>query len=512
VTVRVRLAAALVVVLLSGGCTAADPGPDPSPAVPASPAASDSADARGPLDRFYRQTVTWQACRGSFECATIEVPLDYGDPAGTTLSVALLRTPATDDARRIGSLLVNPGGPGVSGVAYAQAADVITSAAVRAGYDVVGFDPRGVGASEPLDCVTDAQLNESFDTGDSTPDTPAEVAELLAGSREYRDGCSERSPDLLAHVGTQDVARDLDVVRAVLGDERLTYLGKSYGTSIGVEYARQFPDRVGRMVLDGAVDPTLSDADVLLGQAAGFELALSRFVADCLQQECPLGSTAAEVLGVVEQVLERTDDSPLPTDTRPLTQVLATYGILFPLYLPPDQGYPVLQAGLLAAREGDGTVLLQVADTYLGRNPDGSFDTNQWDAFTPISCLDRPGTASVADVEEAMPAFLAASPRFGEGLAWGLLGCTDWPVASAGLPGPVRASGAPPILVVGTTGDPATPFEWSQALADQLESGVLLTYDGTPHTAYRKGSSCIDDAVDAYLLEGTVPPGDQVCR
>lgn len=287
---RSLLALVLLAVPLAG-CSSADLAPAGTPAE-TSPPSADATDAGSPapeLDRFYAQPVVWEECRDDMECATLQVPLDYGNPDGATIELALLRSPATDPSRRVGSLVVNPGGPGASGIDYAAAASLVVNPDVRARYDVVGFDPRGVGDSTPLDCVDDAQLDESFSSSDASPDTPAEVDDLLAGSAELRSGCEQRSGDLLPHVGTQDVARDLDVLRAVLGDERLTYLGKSYGTSIGTEYARQFPARSGRLVLDGAIDPTLDEKAVLLGQAEGFELALSRFVDDCLTAGCALG-------------------------------------------------------------------------------------------------------------------------------------------------------------------------------------------------------------------------------
>ncbi len=489
----------------------------PEPMTPATPTSSSGdpdvvGDVAAGLERFYTQQVAWQPCRTGAQCATVQVPLDYDQPTGPTVDLALLRVPARDQPARLGSLVVNPGGPGVSAQYYAAAADQIVSPAVRDVYDVVGMDPRGVGGSTPLDCVDGAELDASLAI-DATPDTEGEVATFLEGVGEFAAGCEARSPDLLAHVGTTDVARDLDVVRAVLGDERLSYLGKSYGTSIGTEYARQFPQRVGRLVLDGAVDPALSDADVLLGQAEGFDLALSRFAGDCVERGCSLGTTTEQVVDVVADILATTDDRPLPTGTdRPLTQTLATYGVIYPLYLRPDDGYPVLESALQAARDGDGSLLLRIADLYLLRGPDGTYQTNQWDAFTPISCLDRPGSATVADVQAVLPQFEAASPLFGEGQAWGLLSCSQWPVPSDGLPAPVAAAGAAPILVVGTTGDPATPYAWAQGLAAQLDSGVLLTYEGTPHTAYRKGSACIDTAVDTYLVQGTTPDEGTTCQ
>jgi pimeloyl-ACP methyl ester carboxylesterase len=507
---RRRLVLALLPLLMAGCSPVGSAAPQPTPPPPASPARTGEAAA--PLARFYDQRLDWTPCRGEYTCARVEVPLDYDNPAGPTIELALLKVPASDPGRRLGSLLVNPGGPGVSALDYAQAADQVVSPAVRAVYDVVGLDPRGVGESTPLDCVTDEQFNASLDEGDPTPDTPAEVQAFVASVQEFGAGCEQRSPALTPHVGTVDVARDVDIVRAALGEERLTMLGKSYGTSIAAEYARQFPQRVGRLVLDGAVDPTLTDEDVLLGQAQGFELAYSRFAQACLSSGCSLGDSERQVQQAAQRVLALAERSPLPTTGRPLTEALATYGIAYPLYFPPQQGYPLLEAALQQALQGDGTALLQIADAYLLREPDGSLATNQWDAFTPISCLDRPGQSSVADVQQALPKFREASPIFGDSLAWGLLACLDWPVESEGLPSPVAASGAPPIVVVGTTGDAATPYAWAQGLADQLDSGVLLTYEGTPHTAYRKGSTCIDDAVDTYLLTGEPPADGTTCR
>lgn len=502
-TVARSAAAVAGAALMLGGCVASGDDPPASSASTPGPAATALAVPAG-LEPFYDQELSWSACDGG-ECATLEVPLDYGDPSGRTIEVELLRVPAKNQADREGSLVVNPGGPGSSGVDFAKAADAIVSPQVREVYDVVGFDPRGVGRSTPVECVTDAQLDASFSEGDPTPETPQEIADLVDGTVEFREGCRSMSADMIAHVGTDDVARDLDVLRSALGEQRLTYLGKSYGTSIGAEYADQFGDRVGRLVLDGVLAPGLTQTDVVLGQARGFELALSRFAQSCVEGSCPLGSSRADVLDAVSRVMDTADDEPIPTSTRPLTQALAFYGILGPLYWPADQGYPLLQSALAQALDGDGSALLRLADTYLQRSPDGTFPNNQWDVFTPVTCLDRPGDATPADVQALLPEFEQASPRFGELLAWGLLSCTDWPVPSDGLAAPVPAPDAPPILVVGTTGDPATPYEWAVDLADQLDGGVLLTFDSTPHTAYRKGSACIDSAVDAYLLDGAVP-------
>lgn len=499
--------------LLVAGCTADDAQAD-SPASPeASPTtpAAQTPTLEPELAALYSQSVTWQPCRGDFECATVQVPLDYSDPSGERLEIALLRSPATSPGRRVGSLLVNPGGPGGSGVDFATV-DTAASPALRQVYDIVGFDPRGVGLSSPVECVTDAELDETLNEGDATPDTPEEVAEALDGQQEFVTNCRERAGDLLPHVGTPNVARDLDIIRAALGDERLTYLGTSYGTTIGLEYAREFPTRVGRMVLDAALDPTRGWPELQLEQTAGLDTSLRRFAEWCVATGCSLGTTTQQVLAVVDRVLEATDAEPLPTESRPLTQVLAFYGIIAPLYSPPDQGFPVLEVALAQADAGDGSTLLTLADLQLRRSADGEFAGNTYQgAFTAVNCLDLPHEADVADVQAAIPEFRQASPQMGELRAWSLLSCTGWPVASPGLAGPVRAEGAPPIVVLGATEDPITPYAWSVEVAEQLESGVLVTFESTGHSAYIKGSACIDAAVDAYLLDGVVPEDGLRC-
>ncbi|MGH8775920.1 MAG: alpha/beta hydrolase [Jiangellaceae bacterium] len=499
----------LAVATLAAACTSDEPEAGEGPT--SAPAASATAGVDQALVPFYGQRVGWETCEQDYECATIEVPLDYDAPSGETIELALLRAPASGDDR-IGSLFVNPGGPGGSGIDYAQS-DVV-SGDVRERFDIVGFDPRGVGESTPIDCLDDGALDE-FVAVDGSPDDDAEVVELQEQAAALAEGCTTNSGDLLPHIGTADVARDLDVMRAVLGDDELYYLGKSYGTYIGALYAEQFPDRVGRLVLDGAIDPTLPGDEVALGQAEGFERTLSAYLAFCLESDdgCPLGESEREARATLENLLDVIDAGPLATDdeSRPLTQALAILGIVLPLYLTPDQGYPVLSLSLEQALAGDGTALLTLADIYLFRNADGSYDGNQNEAIYAVNCVDKPDVASVAEVEAGLPVFQETSPIFGSFLGWGGLACADWPAPATAELVAVTAAGAEPILVVGTTGDPATPYEWAESLASQLESGVLLTFEGTGHTAYLSGSDCIDEAVDAYLLEGEAPEEGTRC-
>jgi pimeloyl-ACP methyl ester carboxylesterase len=406
-------------------------------------------------------------------------------------------------------LLVNPGGPGVSGVDYARGAESSISSAVRRHYDIVGFDPRGVATSAPIRCLSDAQT-DAFTTQDGSPDDSAEEAELVRLARLVGEQCAARNGGLLAHVGTRDVARDLDVLRGVLGDEKLNFLGKSYGTYIGAIYAEMFPDRVGRLVLDGVVDPAAGDDELARAQALGFERALASFVDDCLRHKsCPLSGDRASALGQVSSILEAADHTPLRA-ARPVTQSLVLLGIAYAMYEP--RLWEVLREALAEAKSGNGSTLLLLADSYLERSSKGHYSSNGNDVIFAVSCLDRPETSNLAALRARAKALAAVAPRFGAYLAWGFLPCSFWPVPAEGKAEPVRAAGAAPILVVGTTRDPATPYAFAQNLAAELESGRLLTYDGDGHTAYEQGSGCIDDAVDAFLIDATLPAAGKRCR
>jgi pimeloyl-ACP methyl ester carboxylesterase len=500
--------ALLAALTLVAACSADRPEAERESTSTPAPEATNGVDPA--LARFYSQQLAWETCHEDFQCTTMEVPLDYDAPDGEVIELAMLRQPAGGDDR-IGSLLVNPGGPGASGTAYVRTGPVNDDVTER--FDIVGFDPRGVGESAPIDCLDDAALDDFVET-DGSPDDATEIVQLREQAASFVAGCADRSGEMLPHIGTADVARDLDVLRAVLGDEVLYYRGASYGTDIGAAYAELFPDRVGRLVLDGAVDPSLTGEQFLLGQARGAERALTAYFQTCVADEdCPLGESTAEARSTLTDLLAVIDATPLPTedDNRPLTQALAVLGIVAPLYVRPDEGYPLLDLALERALAGDGTALLFLADQYLRRNPDGTFRGNLHEASSAVNCIDRSFVTDVDEIVAGVTAFEAASPTLGPYFAWGGLVCAHWPVPPAD-PAPVTAPGAAPILVVGTTGDMATPYEWAQSLAAQLESGVLVTYEGGSHTAYRKGSDCIDDAVDDYLIDGTVPEDGLRCE
>jgi pimeloyl-ACP methyl ester carboxylesterase len=464
----------------------------------------------GELRHFYEQKISWQPCDDGFQCGRLEVPLDYAVPGGKTIKLAVIRKRTTDQARQIGSLLINPGGPGGSGVEFVRGASDVFTERVRARYDLVGFDPRGVGDSAPIHCLDDKQMDD-YVRVDSTPDDEAEVNRLVQVTKEFAEACKAHSGELLGHVSTIEAARDMDVLRGVLGDAKLHYFGFSYGTYLGATYAEQFPDRVGRMVLDGAVDPKVSVQDSSRTQTAGFELALASFLKDCATQpDCPLGADPATARQRLTELLKRADVTPLPGDgTRTVNEALATTGIAQAMYA--QSLWPALRSALAQANVGQGKGLLGLADSYNERDPSGHY-SNSMAAFPAINCLDSPpAAASVADVEKELPSFRQVSPIFGTSSAWAGLTCAYWPVPPVDKPHEIKAAGTPTILVVGTTRDPATPYSWAQGLATELASGVLLTYDADGHTAYGYGNPCVDDAVDTYLIDDRPPAAGTRC-
>ncbi|KRE60875.1 alpha/beta hydrolase [Nostocoides sp. Soil756] len=464
------------------------------------------------LDRFYRQRLDWQDCSGA-ECARLTVPVDYADPSGSTIEIAVLRVPAKRASKRIGSLVVNPGGPGGSGVDYARAADFIVGKGVRDAYDIVGFDPRGVGRSAPVDCLTDAQLDD-FLGSDPTPDDPTEEQQFAAGAASFARSCATTSGALLAHVSTEDAARDMDVLRAALGEKKLTYLGKSYGTYLGATYADLFPQQVGRFVLDGVVPPDLTSAQINLGQAEGFELATRSFAAYCVKEgDCPLGTSVEAVMENLRSFLKKVDTTPVPKTgdaTVPaLTEGWASLGIAAAMY---DQGaWRTLMDAMTTALAGDGTALMQLADQYADRNPGGGYAGNIMEVIYAVNCLDRPESSSLSEREAMADEAAAKAPTWGRYLAWSSLPCGFWPVKPTGEPHEVTAAGAEPIVVIGTTRDPATPYAWSVRLHDQLAKASLITFDGDGHTAYTRSNACVDGAVDAWYLKGVLPKDGLRC-
>ncbi|MFS8199030.1 alpha/beta hydrolase (plasmid) [Streptomyces sp. CWNU-52B] len=506
-------AAGLLVSACSAGSSTSSASPAGSVALRALPAATPSE-----LAPYYEQRPVWRACGVSgFECGTLKAPLDYAAPAKGDIRLAVARKKATGPGKRIGSLLVNPGGPGGSAVDYLQSyAGIGYPAKVRARYDMVAVDPRGVARSEPVECLT-GQRMDAYTQTDTTPDDTRETGELVDAFKEFAAGCGERSAKVLRHVSTVEAARDMDIARAALGDEKLTYVGASYGTFLGATYAGLYPDRVGRLVLDGAMDPSLPARKMNRDQTAGFETAFRSFAKDCVgESDCPLGDagTSPEQVGKnLKAFFQKLDAGPIDAgdaDGRKVGESLATTGVIAAMY---DEGaWPQLREALtMAMKEKDGAGLLVLSDSYYEREADGSY-ANLMAANAAVNCLDLPAAfESPEEVEKGVPDFEKASPVFGRGLAWASLNCAYWPVKPTGEPRRIEAKGAAPIVVVGTTRDPATPYSWARSLAAQLSSGTLLTYEGDGHTAYGRGSACIDSAINSYLLEGTPPKNGKRC-
>jgi pimeloyl-ACP methyl ester carboxylesterase len=464
------------------------------------------------FEEFYGQEVDWSGC-GPYECATMKAPLDWDDVSAGSIDLAVNRSLATGSAdQRHGSLLINPGGPGASGLGFLDSAvNGMFGADVLDAYDVVAFDPRGVGASSAVDCGDDTTI-DAYLTADFPMDDQADVDAARAASHAFGEQCLAATGPLLGEVDTVSSARDMDLIRAVVGDSVLNYAGFSYGTFLGATYAGLYPQNVGRMLLDGALDPSMSSDDLVVGQAIGFEAALRAYVEDCQSvSTCPLTGSVDDGMQQIADLVERIGKKPLDAgDGHVVNGTLAFYGIVVTLY--DNQSWQYLTIALdEALRNNTGSTLLELANFYLDRTPDGEYTTNAMVAFTAINCLDYP--TPVREYDE-MLAFAEEvqekAPTFGRDFVMSI-GCEAWPFQSTVERAPITAPGAAPILVVGTTGDPATPYEWSVALADQLESGHLLTFEGEGHTAYGRSNSCIEDAVDAYLISGTLPADGLVC-
>ncbi|MGW7364790.1 alpha/beta hydrolase [Streptomyces sp. NPDC054841] len=499
----------------------------------ASASASASASPRASLpDSLTEQKLSWKACpapttlQGAdagapgklpdgtpWECATLKVPLDYADPGGDTIELALIRAKARpqDGQERIGSLVFNFGGPGASGVS-ALPQFVKDYRGLHGRYDLVSFDPRGVGASAPVRCLDDKATDAAYAL-DGTPDNDKELKAALALSDKVTAACEKNSGKVLPHVGTTNAARDMDLLRQVLGDDKLHYFGTSYGTELGGVYAHLFPENVGRAVFDAVADPTGDPLQQSLDQTKGFQLALDNYLEDCAWQPgCPTGSSVEEGRKKITDLLKRLDTEPLPTDDgRELTQARAEAGISLALYSQ-DFWPDLTQALAEAEQQKTGNVLLYLSDLYMQRDSNGHY-SNLFPALTAIYCADTEQRYTVDDVKAKLPEFRKASPVFGESAAWSLVGCAGWPVKGEHEDPQVAAQGSAPILLVGNTGDPATPYEGTRRMADELgeDVGVELVYQGQGHGAYGT-STCVTNAVNAYLLDGRMPKDGTVCE
>ena len=468
----------------------------PAPPVQWAPCQTDSAELDLPKDA---------------QCGELTVPVDYADPDGGTATLALLRFPATGS--KIGSLVINPGGPGGSGIDLALNLVDSLPKPVRQRFDLVGFDPRGVGSSTPaLQCNSDHD-NDVLRADPQVDYSPAGVAHIEDTEKQYVQRCVDKmGKEFLANVGTVNVARDLDRLREALGDAKLTYLGYSYGTLIGATYAEAYPDKVRAMILDGAIDPHADPVQAEIDQDAAFQKAFDDYAADCAKQrDCPLGTDPAKAVDVYRNLVDPLVGKPAATkDPRGLSYPDAVTATISALYSP--ETWKQLSEGLTELTKGRGDTLLGLADDYWGRDEDGGYNNGN-DAETAIDCVDSPPITDRAAVVDADRRARQAAPFMSYGDFTGhapLDTCAFWPVPATSAPHTVSAAGLPPVLVVSTTDDPATPYQAGVDLAEEL-GGALLTYKGTQHTVVFDGDSCVDDYAADYLVDLKLPPPGATC-
>ncbi|MBH0117382.1 alpha/beta fold hydrolase [Salinibacterium sp. NG253] len=465
------------------------------------------------LTKFYQQVLEWASCGDDLQCAMAIAPVDWENPEGDTIELALVRQVAQGN-NRIGSLLVNPGGPGGSGFDFiADSVDYATSEALQSQFDVVGFDPRGVNRSTAVSCYSDPAEMDEYIYGITPGEKGSDewIAAATDASAQFAQRCSEETGELLGFVDTPSAARDLDMLRAALGDETLNYLGYSYGTLLGQVYAELFPEKTGRLVLDGAVDPAASEFETTKAQAEGFEGALDAFLADCAgASDCPFTGSVEQSRTTIRTLLDRLDKSPLTNaDGRKLGSATMFTAIILPLYSQDNWAY--LRQLFDSVMRGDATIAFDLADNYNGRSADGTYAENQTEAFIAINCLDAREPADNESMRAQAAELAAAAPVFGPQMSYGDPGCANWPVEAKRERVAIAAPGAADMLVIGTTNDPATPYMWAQTVAENLDSGHLITYNGEGHTAYNKSNECVNTAVEDFLLRGEVPSADPNC-
>ncbi|TFH52671.1 alpha/beta hydrolase [Actinomyces viscosus] len=557
VSARRRVSAG-VLAAVAGVCLGVGAGVVPAAAAPVVPA---GAAVPAGLESFYNQKVEWYDCGATggmersaeataFKCAKVKVPLDYSKPEGETIEIAMKKHVATGSVRQ-GSLFINPGGPGYSGVEMVESNETQFSPDLNASFDIIGFDPRGVGASTPITCdvvggalpagaaqaamgVNDplpGSLAADAAGADPTPFQDAQdpaadgaaqgdisfqtlIDEITKDFKQEEAQCaaSTKPAGLLDHVDTVSVARDLDVLRALSGDDKLNYLGFSYGTYLGAHYAELFPANTGRMVLDGALDPSLSLAERASGQAAGFESSLRTYVEQCQAgqavqagQSCPLTGDTDAGVQQIRDLIAAADQTPLKTSDPNTTVDGSTIRVVVRRLMYSSEYWSFLTYALdQAITQNDGSYL----QALYGPATAGSSAPT----YYAVNCLDIPVQGDMASWEKEYQQNIQTSPTFGASLSNQDARCRAWGHNATRQPAPIHAKGAAPILVVGTTGDPATPYAWSEALAEQLESGRLLTWEGNGHTAYGRSSSCIHSAVDGYLINGKVPEPGATCK
>lgn len=512
--VRLLAAVAMVSLLLTACLPERDQvSPEDGALTPSAPADSTAAPVPPGDSRVYDQEISWERC-DDLECATVQVPLDWSNPDGPTIGIAVNRQVALDADARLGSMLINPGGPGASGLDFAEYFVVSAGERLLDAYDVIGFDPRGVGASAPVNCG-EGEAIDAYYIPDAVVQSQADIDAARATFEAFTDNCRELTGPMLENVDTVSAARDMDVIRAVLGDDVLNYMGFSYGTELGATYAELYPLNVGRMTLDGAVDFLLEDEEFSIDQAKGFELALTNFVEWCHgQDDCLLDAdTDAAKTQIHDISITARDEGYSSGQDLEVNGTIMFYGIAVTLY---DQGsWPYLMQALNEVIEqNSASIAFQLANFYLDRDPSGGdYSSNSTEAFTAIDCMDagveEPYT--IDEYNDFADAVESAAPTLGWAYAAGT-GCDGWKWdPNESITSLAQTSATGPILVVGTLNDPATPIKWSRSLTEQLGNASLLEWDGEGHTAYGRSNQCVFDAVDGYMVDGVVPSSGKQC-
>jgi pimeloyl-ACP methyl ester carboxylesterase len=459
---------------------------------------------------FIVNPIEWKACDGStsseVECGSIEVPFDYADPEQGSFVLYVKKHNAANPADRIGSMMVNPGGPGFGGSSLADDAQYYFSQDLIDHFDIIAWDPRGTGESTPaVNCVD--TFDEYFGL-DSPPETPDEKQALIDASQAFNDKCEENSGTVLPYISTKASAQDINSLRLALGEEKVSFFGFSYGSELGTTWATMFPETVRAIVVDGAVDPNASSTEEGMNQAKGFEGQLATFLKQCSEKNTCAFHNSGAAEAAFDQLVLDIDTTPLEVskDRTPVTQGVLFTAVAQAMYS--DYYWPQLSEALSEAQSGDGKGILQLYDDYYQRKDDGTYG-NELEAFLAISCLDDPGASSVEDVDSRIAEFIAIAPRLGGNFAYGY-SCALWPVRQSDTV-TITGKGAGPIVVIGTTGDPATPLDSTRKMAQGLEQGILIVVDANQHTGYG-ANNCVVKAVDDYLIKLTVPEKDLTCK
>jgi pimeloyl-ACP methyl ester carboxylesterase len=453
------------------------------------------------IEKYYSQKLNWSDCYSGFECATFLVPVDYEKIDSQNFKLKTLRHLASDNKNRIGTLVVNPGGPGGSATDYAFNAESIVSSDIYQKYDIVGFDPRGINGSEPIRCLSNAEEDE-FLNATATSGNSEEIAKLVATSKGFAEKCAKVAGSKLGHYSTLETAKDLEVLRRILNEGKLNYLGKSYGTYLGTLYAALYPNSVGKFVLDGAVAPNISLRDQEIAQAIGFGSALNAYLKKNNQ------FSRDDIL----KLIAKSKVEPLKTlSGRALTQSLIVTAIAQSLYNS-KTGWPELTNALeRAITKNKPAGLLKLADEYNNRDSAGNFYSNQNDISIMVTCLDWSEDRSLADMSNDQSEFAKLSPVFGPYLNFAGLPCKYWQ-AKPQLPKvSLTKIDTSPLLIIGVTDDPATPYKWAQSLAKTFTNSTLVTLKGEGHTGHNRGNKCVDLAVDSYFLAGKIPQNPLIC-